>query len=419
MTLASWATFALFFSMLAGLLLFHHHKLPVVVGGFSIIAIMFAAVNGAGGLVSHFSEWHRFHLLYNLAFLLPGFSLVAYYFEDSGASHGMAKLLKTDAMILWSVFALSTILDNIAACMIGGTILIAVYGRKNVPFSMLVGVICASNLGGAGSPVGDTTTVMMFVSQDPKISVFEIFSAMFAAIPAQILICLWAARHGHHTLRHLAAVKINPKAVETYDDRHLGEDDARALDEGAHRKTVRLSMMLTLLAIPGLIVGNLFDQPAAGLWAGLIIGMILGRTKFERAAVTSAVPNTLFLLLLVAAAEMLPLQEARPYLDLMDRDVIAILMGHLSAWFDNIPLTAVCLSLKGFDWGLLAYCVGYGGSAMWFGSSAGVALGVLFKEVYETRRWGVPFLAVTLTYWAGAIAYFVTFSVLLPWAGLN
>lgn len=51
--------------------------------------------------------------------------------------------------------------------MIGGVLVRARHGKANVPFSMLVGVIGASNLGGAPSPIGDTTTVMLFIAGKP------------------------------------------------------------------------------------------------------------------------------------------------------------------------------------------------------------------------------------------------------------
>src|SRR4026209_1505678 len=49
----------------------------------------------------------------------------------------------------------------------------------------------------------------------------------------------------------------------------------------------------------------------------------------------------------------------------------ALGLGFVSAVFDNIPLTALSLEQGGYDWGMLAYAVGYGGSMLWFGSSAG------------------------------------------------
>jgi hypothetical protein len=52
--------------------------------------------------------------------------------------------------------------------------------------------------------------------------------------------------------------------------------------------------------------------------------------------------------------------------------------------FDNIPLTALALKQGGYDWGFLAYAVGFGGSMIWFGSSAGVALANMFPR---RARW--------------------------------
>jgi hypothetical protein len=42
-------------------------------------------------------------------------------------------------------------------------------------------------------------------------------------------------------------------------------------------------------------------------------------------------------------------------------------LGFLSAVFDNIPLTALALKQGGYDWGFLAFTVGFGGSMIWFG----------------------------------------------------
>jgi len=62
-------------------------------------------------------------------------------------------------------------------------------------------------------------------------------------------------------------------------------------------------------------------------------------------------------------------------------------IGVIAAVFDNIPLTALALEQGGYDWGLLAYAVGVGGSTLWFGSSAGVALTNLFPEGRSAVRW--------------------------------
>jgi Na+/H+ antiporter NhaD/arsenite permease-like protein len=74
--------------------------------------------------------------------------------------------------------------------------------------------------------------------------------------------------------------------------------------------------------------------------------------------------------------------------------------------FDNIPLTALALRQGGYDWGFLAYAVGFGGSMIWFGSSAGVAVTNLYPEARSITRW-------LRQGWYVPLAYVVGFFVLL------
>ena len=82
-----------------------------------------------------------------------------------------------------------------------------------------------------------------------------------------------------------------------------------------------------------------------------------------------AFKGSVFLLSLVLCASMMPVEKL-PAASWQT----AFGLGFVSAVFDNIPLTALALKQGGYDWGLLAYAVGFGGSMIWFGSSAGVAL---------------------------------------------
>ena len=85
-------------------------------------------------------------------------------------------------------------------------------------------------------------------------------------------------------------------------------------------------------------------------------------------------------------------------------------MGFISAVFDNIPLTALALNQGGYDWGFLAYAVGFGGSMIWFGSSAGVALANQYPEAKSVGLW--------LRHgWHVAIAYVIGFFVMLAILG--
>jgi Na+/H+ antiporter NhaD/arsenite permease-like protein len=79
-------------------------------------------------------------------------------------------------------------------------------------------------------------------------------------------------------------------------------------------------------------------------------------------------------------------------------------LGVLSSVFDNIPLTMLALAQGGYDWALLAYAVGFGGSMMWFGSSAGVAVTVMYPEARSAWAW-------LKAAWYIPIAYAVGFAV--------
>jgi Na+/H+ antiporter NhaD/arsenite permease-like protein len=107
----------------------------------------------------------------------------------------------------------------------------------------------------------------------------------------------------------------------------------------------------------------------------------------------------------VTAASMMPVER------LPDASWVTVLaLGFLSAVFDNIPLTALAIEQNGYDWALLAYAVGFGGSMMWFGSSAGVALSNLFPYARSVTAW---FRAG----WFVILGYVVGFFMLLALAG--
>jgi Na+/H+ antiporter NhaD/arsenite permease-like protein len=85
-------------------------------------------------------------------------------------------------------------------------------------------------------------------------------------------------------------------------------------------------------------------------------------------------------------------------------------LGFVSAVFDNIPLTALALKQGGYDWGMLAYAVGFGGSMIWFGSSAGVAISNMYPQAKSVGQW--------LRHgWHVALAYVAGFLVMLALVG--
>ena len=168
--------FLLFGLTLLGVALFHHHTLKVALTGlcailafrfaytdFDLVAHLFTGFTGADGH-HHEGEWK---LLLNLLGLLLGFALLAKHFEDSKLPELLPSYLPNgfagSVSLICLVFVMSAFLDNIAAAMIGGTIAKVVY-RSRVHIGFLAAIVAASNAGGAGSVVGDTTTTMMWIS---------------------------------------------------------------------------------------------------------------------------------------------------------------------------------------------------------------------------------------------------------------
>ena len=162
--------FILFAITLLGVALFHHYTLHVALAGLAVITaykLVFTGFKfGAGftGLTLHLQ--HEWVILANLFLLLTGFALLSRHFEASRVPDEMPGFLPDDwkggLVLLVVVFVLSAFLDNIAAALIGGTMARHVFSGK-VHIGYLAAIVAASNAGGAGSVVGDTTTTMMWI----------------------------------------------------------------------------------------------------------------------------------------------------------------------------------------------------------------------------------------------------------------
>ncbi|MCB1932957.1 MAG: citrate transporter, partial [Candidatus Accumulibacter sp.] len=189
--------FILFGVTLLGVALFHHHVLKVALAGLVVISLYkiaftgFESGDGIGGFASHMA--HEWSLLVNLFLLLVGFALLARHFEDSGVPEVLPKLLPSNwlgpFMLLLIIWVLSGFLDNIAAALIGATVAASVFKRRLHP-GFLAAIVAASNAGGAGSVLGDTTTTMMWIA---GISPFEVVSAYIASGVALLVFGIPAA----------------------------------------------------------------------------------------------------------------------------------------------------------------------------------------------------------------------------------
>jgi Na+/H+ antiporter NhaD/arsenite permease-like protein len=386
--------FLLFASTLLGIALFHRHTLPVALAGLGIITAYKLAFtgfkDGAGfvGLGLHLS--HQFSLLANLFLLLTGFALSSRHFEESAIPDEMPALLpggwKGGVMLLVIVFVLSSFLDNIAGAIIGGTVARHVF-RGNVHMGYLVAIVAASNAGGAGSVVGDTTTTMMWVA---GVSPLSLFNAYIAAIVAFLIFAVPASLQQE---RHSPMVKHGRRGVRI--------DWTRVFIVAAMLFAALVVNILTNLQFPELL-GRV---PVLGLsvWGVLLVTAPLRRPDWR--VLPEAFKGTTFLLALVTGASMMPVENLPPALW-----QTALGLGFLSAVFDNIPLTALALEQGGYDWGLLAYAVGFGGSMIWFSSSAGAALSNQHPEAKSVGAW-------LCHGWYVVVAYVVGFFVMLALTG--
>src|SRR5688572_13045994 len=193
--------FVLFALTLVGVALFHHHTLQVALAGLAVVTVYklgftgFKTGPGLAGLGLHMA--HEWIILANLLGLLLGFALLSNQFERSKVPEVLPHYLPDDwkggFLLLVMVFVLSSFLDNIAAALIGGTMAMAVF-RHKVHIGYLAGVVAASNAGGAGSVVGDTTTTMMWIDGVSPIAVLD---AYIAAVVALVVSGVIAARQQH------------------------------------------------------------------------------------------------------------------------------------------------------------------------------------------------------------------------------
>ena len=386
--------FVLFAATLLGIALFHRHTLLIALGGLVAITAYKLSItgfkDGAGlaGLLIHLS--HEFSLLANLFLLLMGFALLSRHFEESAIPDEMPALLpdgwKGGLVLLAIVFVLSSFLDNIAGAIIGGTVARHVF-RGKVHMGYLAAIVAASNAGGSGSVVGDTTTTMMWVAGVSPLSVLE---AYCAAIVAFLIFAVPASLQQH---RHSPIVK--------HARRHLVIDWTRVFIVAAMLTVALVVNVVTNIHFPALL-GRV---PVLGLavWAVLLLAAPLRRPDW--AVMPETFKGTMFLLALVTAASMMPVEKL-PAASWQT----ALGLGFVSAVFDNIPLTALALKQGGYDWGYLAYAVGFGGSIIWFGSSAGVALSNQYPEAKSVGLW-------LRSGWHVAIAYVVGFLVMLVLIG--
>jgi hypothetical protein len=221
-------------------------------------------------------------------------------------------------------------------------------------------------------------------------SPLQVLDAYIAAVPALLFFGVIAARQQH---AYQPIVRDAPRGIKV--------DGAR----------LAIVAAILLSAIGANVYFNLRQPqvldhvPVIGVAVLLAIIVTSAWRQPDWSLIPDAVKGSVFLLSLVLCASMMPVEKLP-----LASWATTLGLGFISAVFDNIPLTALALKQGGYDWGFLAYAVGFGGSMIWFGSSAGVALSNFFPEARSVGQW--------LRHgWHVAVGYVLGFFILLAVMG--
>ncbi len=362
---------------------------------------------------------HVGHISEILFFLLGAMTIVELVDVHQGFKIITDRINTTNRVkLLWILsivaFFFSAVLDNLTAAIVMGALLSKIIKEKNDLWFFGGMIIIAANAGGAWSPIGDVTTIMLWIAG--KVTALNIISSTI--IPSIVCMVVPLLYVSIRLKGHVLLTDINVDAEEN-------------ITTSKERNFVFLLGVLGLLFVPIFkIVTDL--PPYMGMLFSLgviwIVTEILHRNKNyeKRKALTviGAVKKidilTIFfflgILLAVHGLETIgTLSNVAVYLQETfngDIFIINIIIGIFSAIVDNVPLVAGAIKMYPNElvdssfWEFLAYCAGTGGSVLIIGSAAGVAImGILKIDFFWYLR-RITLLAL-LGYGSGAICYWV------------
>jgi Na+/H+ antiporter NhaD/arsenite permease-like protein len=384
--------FLIFAAVLAGVAFFHKRAFTMALSGLVAVILYKALFGGYGADFFLDRVTHEWSLLANLFLLLTGFPILSAHFEDSRVPDWAPAALPDNwtggIVLLGFIFIASLVIDNIAAAVIGSVVARHVFAGK-VSLAYLAAVVGSANVGGAASVIGDTTTTMMWIS---GVSPLVLLMAFVGSVPAFLVMAFFAARA---QARHAPLVLHAP------------------VDLKIHWTRLAIVVFILICVVSANVTANILAPgleeklPVLGLamWAAILVTALIRKPKWAEAS--NSAKGAVFLVCLVASATLMPIGH------LPDPGILTVFgLGFLSSVFDNIPLTALALQQGGYDWALLAFSVGFGGSMTWFGSTAGVAVSNAFPEARSVFNW-------VKAGWFVPVAYAIGFSLMLLVLGWN
>ena len=362
-------------------------------------------------------------------FFLMGAMTIVEVVDQNGGFNWVRKVMKTKSKraLLWRIafltFILSAILDNLTTSIVMIMILRKLITERNDRLIYASLVIIAANSGGAFSPIGDVTTIMLWnkglITAVGVISEILVPSLVSMVIPAFIL------------QYHLKGELHMPEVKES-------------AETAAGDLTERQRKAVFWIGVGGLMFVPVFKSithlpPFVGIL--LVLGVLWTTTELfyshlqhghDTEGTQKRVTNLLsrvdmstilfFLGILMAVsclAEVGVLTAMGDGLNTIfegNHYLVTGIIGVLSSIVDNVPLVAGCMGMypvaaagdmavDGIFWQLLAYCAGVGGSMLIIGSAAGVVVMGLEKITFGWYMKRITWIAF-VGYIAGIVSYY-------------
>jgi Na+/H+ antiporter NhaD/arsenite permease-like protein len=383
-----------------------------------------------GNMEDSFIKWLLHELVLHLGaiaeilFFLMGAMTIVELVDTYGGFKIITDKIETSGRVrfLWILtlltFFMSSVLDNMTTTIVMVTLLRKLVSDKKERWFFASMIILAANAGGGWSPIGDVTTIMLWVSG--KVSAWNIILKTFLASFMSILVPLLILSF------RLKGNFVRPQQSET-----------ALLQSTQNQISYRERLLMLSMGVGVLLFVPVFKSlthlpPYLGMMGGLgflwVLTELLRRRHQQRdnsnLTVTAIlaridIPSILFflgILLAVAALEVcghlmllsqsleaIPIEEPEKYF------AISYIIGLLSSVIDNVPLVAGAMGMYSFErdhyfWEFIAYCAGTGGSILIIGSAAGVAAMGLEKIDFIWYLKRISLLAL-VGYTAGALTF--------------
>ena len=382
---------------------------------------------GAAGLLSHVSGTLTHHLgaTAETLFFLMGAMTIVEIVDSHGGFNFVRDLLKTKSKrtLLWRVafmtFFLSAILDNLTTSIVMIMVLHKLVHDRNDRIIYASLVILAANSGGAFSPIGDVTTIMLWIGN--KITTAGVIKEVFVPSLVSMMVPLIIMQYS--LKGELPEPQQKNSAVVADEFNELQRRILFTLGVGGlvfvpvFRYLTNLPPFMGILLVLGI------------LWT--VTEVFYRKAHLDEHSFSKRVSHLLakidmstilfFLGILMAVAcleEVGVLTSLGKGLDAFSQGnhyLVTGIIGVISSIVDNVPLVAGCMGMyataavgdmavDGIFWQLLAYCAGVGGSMLIIGSAAGVVVMGLERITFGWYLKHVTWVAF-IGYLAGMVSY--------------